>query len=206
MTSQLREKAKRILGAALIGDRAQLAHLVREVNHIKRCDTPPDPALKSHPGMRFARVLVPVFANTSPAHVEFSRQALQAGVYGLMLQNIAWLRTHPNTPPLYHSGVIYKPEKHRVDHGGHTIEYGEDWQTIPWVIHHGYGDCEDLGAWRAAELQMHGVPAVPHIAIRRLADDGGKAVWRAHVQVRLPDGRIEDPSAKLGMYAYSGLY
>lgn len=207
MTEVQRNKVIRRLGAAVVGDRAKLARLVREVKNVKFDRSPPDKAARpGHPGMRFARLLVPIFANTSDKQIEFSRRALQGGVIGLALQDFAWLKAHPNTPPLYQSGVIYKPEKHRVTHGGVILEYGEDWQSIPWVIHNGRGDCEDLGAWLVAEYWTKGIRALPHIAIKRLADDGGKAVWRAHVQVRLPDGRIEDPSAKLGMYAYAGLY
>lgn len=169
-------------------------------------------------GMRPGRLLAPIFAGNSPRSERFSQAALTGGVIGLMLENIAWLTEFPQTPPLYQSGVIYRPEKHRIDRSGNTIEYGEDWQTIPYVIYNRNGDCEDLGAWRAAELRMaaylihfkktgeknpalksRGIKALPDIAVRRLPD----GAWRAHVRVRWPDGHIEDPSAKLGMYAYA---
>jgi hypothetical protein len=153
-------------------------------------------------GMRFARVVAPIFSSNTPAEIAFTQAALTGGVIGLMLENIAWIRAYPRlSPPLYHSGVIYKPEKHRADHNGHTIEYGEDWQTIPYVILNGFGDCEDLAAYRSAELRAQGVKATPDIAIRQLPD----GAWRAHVRVRHPDGTIEDPSARLGMYQYANL-
>lgn len=153
----------------------------------------------SSKGMRPAKIMAPIFASNDPRHAEFSRQALTAGVIGLMLQDVVWLRFYPQTPRLYEAGVIYKPEKRRVDVGGNVLEYGEEWQTIPYVIHRGHGDCEDLGAWRAAELRVKdGINATPMIRVRRLPS----GPWRAHVVVRYPDGRIEDPSVKLGMYAY----
>lgn len=160
------------------------------------------PLMKASAGMRPARLMVPIFANNSPKELEFSEKALQAGVEGLMLQDMAWLDVHPETPDLYQSGVIYKPELHR-EINGRTTEYGEDWQTIPYVLYYGYGDCEDLGAWRAAELnQKYHIRALPDVKVRQL--DNGR--WRAHVRVRWPDGTIEDPSAKLGMYQYDGRF
>lgn len=149
-------------------------------------------------GMRPARILAPVFVANDPEAAKMSINMLVGGVFGLMLQNIAWLRAHPNTPDLYQSGVTYKPERRRVTMGK-TLEYGEEWQTIPWVIYRGYGDCEDLGSWRAAELRAkYGVKANPFIKARRMPS----GFWRAHVVVRWPNGQIEDPSAKLGMYTF----
>lgn len=150
-------------------------------------------------GMRPGRIMAPIFAGNSPKSEQFSQAALTGGVIGLMLENMAWLKAYPKTPLLYQSGVIYKPEQRRIDRAGHVIEYGEDWQTIPYVLYNGFGDCEDLGAWRSAELRMRGIKAVPDVKVRRLPD----GAWRAHVRVRWPDGHIEDPSAKLGMYEYS---
>jgi len=150
-------------------------------------------------GMRPGRILAPIFSGNSPQSERFSQAALTGGVVGLMLENIAWLKVYPQTPLLYQSGVIYKPEKRRVNRDGTVIEYGEDWQTIPYVLYNGFGDCEDLGAWRAAELRVRGIKALPDIKVRHLPD----GAWRAHVRVRLPNGRIEDPSAKLGMYEYA---
>lgn len=149
-------------------------------------------------GMRAAHIMAPVFVRNDSRNARMSQLMLAGGVYGLMLQDIAWLKMHPETPLLYEAGVTYKPERRRED-GSHVSEYGEEWQTIPWVLYRGYGDCEDLGAWRAAELRVrYGIPANPYIKIRRMPD----GYWRAHVVVRWPDGRIEDPSAKLGMYTF----
>jgi hypothetical protein len=169
-----------------------------------------DEFLKAHPmvterrpgklvGMRAAHVMAPIFAKSDPKNAAMSQQMLAAGVYGLMLMNIAWLKAHPETPDLYEAGIAYKPERRR-ESGGKATEYGEEWQTIPWVIYRGYGDCEDLGAWRSAELRAkYRIEASPYIKIRRMPD----GYWRAHVVVRWPNGQIEDPSAKLGMYTFT---
>lgn len=149
-------------------------------------------------GMRPAQILSPIFVANDPRNAEMSKRMLAAGVFGLMLENIAYLQFHPETPDLYEAGVTYKPERRRVV-SGEVLEYGEEWQTIPWVIYRGYGDCEDLGAWRAAELrQKYRIAANPYIKTRRMPN----GFWRAHVVVRWPDGRLEDPAAKLGMYTF----
>lgn len=148
-------------------------------------------------GMRSAHILAPVFVKNDATNARMSQLMLAGGVFGLMLENIAWLQAHPETPDLYKAGVSYKPERRRRN--GIT-EYGEEWQTIPWVIYRGYGDCEDLGSWRAAELrQRYKIKATPYIKMRRMPD----GFWRAHVVVRWPNGQLEDPSAKLGMYTFT---
>lgn len=84
-------------------------------------------------------------------------------------------------PALYASGVRYQREHNR-----------EDWQTAEETLQRGHGDCEDLAAFRAAEL-------------RNAGELGAKAVCYAprpgliHCVVRRADGTIEDPSRRLGM-------
>ena len=152
-------------------------------------------------GMRSAHILAPIFVKNDATNARMSQLMLAGGVFGLMLENIAWLQAHPETPDLYQAGVSYKPERRRINPAtGKTSEYGEEWQTIPWVIYRGYGDCEDLGSWRAAELhQKYKIKATPFIKMRRMPD----GFWRAHVVVRWPNGQLEDPSAKLGMYTFT---
>jgi len=55
----------------------------------------------------------------------------------------------------------------------------------------GGGDCEDLAAWRAAELRIAGEPA--RVVVVR------SAPGVLHAVVRRANGRIEDPSRRLGM-------
>jgi hypothetical protein len=104
--------------------------------------------------------------------------------------NEKWLREHPETPALYESGAFY-------------VLQPEYWLTIPWAItigiRLGHGlDCKVLSAWRAAELRVRGnEPTAACIWSAHLS--GPKLVY--HVRVRRGDGRIEDPSAYLGMHA-----
>ena len=102
---------------------------------------------------------------------------LQAALDGMVAFNRAWLRTH-RAPRLYSSGVRYKREWPR-----------EEWLPIPEALRRGVADCEDLAAWRAAEVA--GARAVPE------RQKGGG--W--HIVVRHRDGRREDPSRRLGMRA-----
>lgn len=87
------------------------------------------------------------------------------------------MRAH-RLPPLYRSGVRYQREA-RVG------ELGERWQLPSQTYRAGVGDCEDLALWRACEVGGRAV------VVRR------GTIW--HAIVICPDGRVEDPSRKLGM-------
>lgn len=83
------------------------------------------------------------------------------------------------TPSLYTSGVVYREEP-----GGR-----DDWDTWPIVLARGWGDCEDLAAWRLAELWDQGHDdATAHVIITDTD---------YHAVVQLGDGSIEDPSQEL---------
>lgn len=56
-------------------------------------------------------------------------------------------------------------------------------------------NCEDLACWRAAELQAQGIAAHPVFVWRKMQN--GSHLY--HIVVRWPDGRLEDPSRRLGM-------
>lgn len=115
--------------------------------------------------------------------------------------NLDFLRDHPEAPALYDAGVVYRPE----------APYQEEWLTIPWAMQRsrdGYAvDCEDLAAWRVAELRHRGehARAVWTWQRSRVWDGAG---WddhdNVHVRVRRADGSIEDPSALSGMGRYGG--
>ena len=97
------------------------------------------------------------------------------------------LKADRSIPPLYRSGVVYKRE---------AIGQ-EDWCDLSEVLNLGFGDCEDLACWRAAELIVrHGIAARPIVRGPKRLRNG---VMMYHIQVQLPDGSIEDPSKKLGM-------
>jgi hypothetical protein len=104
-------------------------------------------------------------------------------------------------PALYESGVRYQEE----------APGREDWLDAPEVVRQGVADCEDLAAYRAAELRVAGYDCEPVIKWQwipremmlaqgypasKLPDRG---VWMVHCCVRFPDGAVEDPSKILGM-------
>jgi len=103
-------------------------------------------------------------------------------VRALTALNVQYLREHPSTPLLKASGVRYA-----------TQPIGcERFLTIPTILQRGNADCDQLAPWRAAELREHfGIKALPEVK------QMGEKLW--HVYVRLPDGRVEDISAHLGM-------
>lgn len=133
-------------------------------------------------GMRPIRLGLKLFLNASDA--DRSRRTLTAAMYGLALANRLYLETYPRTPRLYDSHVIYREEKRT-----------ENWNDIPTVLSKGWGDCEDLACWRIAEHLINGVQALPYVTWR--VPSGSRTIY--HALVRLPDGRIEDPSRALGM-------
>lgn len=85
-------------------------------------------------------------------------------------------------PLLYKAGVRYSRE----------AAGKEEWQLPTTTLRKGFGDCEDLAAWRTAELWM-------------LGESGARMFLKRvnprlrHIQVLRADGTIEDPSKKLGM-------
>jgi hypothetical protein len=115
--------------------------------------------------------------------------------------HIDHLRHFPKTPSLYESGVVYEREP----------PGREDWQDILTTLRRGSGDCEDLATWRAADLLVRGVPARAFGRPRPMVlpssceagavacDDTPQVGTLWHILVRLPTGKIEDPSLALGM-------
>lgn len=105
--------------------------------------------------------------------------AIEHVLEGLVALN-AYLISRHNLPPLYETGVRYERE---------PVEY---WRHAQIVLAEGWGDCEDLAAYRAAELRVYsGEPA--RIGIIRT---GPRTL---HAIVLRANGDTEDPSRKLGM-------
>lgn len=102
---------------------------------------------------------------------------------GMVLASRAALRLG-EVPPLYQSGVRFRREPPGV----------ETFRDAVTTYRAGHGDCAHLVAWRVAELREAGEPAT--IRIYWKPTPSGRLF---HVQVRRADGRIEDPSRKLGM-------
>ena len=99
-----------------------------------------------------------------------------------------WHLRRERFAPLYRSGVYYKEEPPGE----------EEWLDIPTLYKQGFGDCEDIGCARVAELRKVGVPAVPCICWKE-HNIGGKVITLVHVLVLWPDDSLEDPSKILGM-------
>jgi hypothetical protein len=108
--------------------------------------------------------------------------------------------------PLYQSGVRFRPER---------TSY-EEFADLLTVLRRGWGDCDDLIAWRCAELRESGVKATARIYWRP-PKNPKRPKWQMHAQLRHPigcscplcrnqatavrnEGRIEDPSRYLGMW------
>jgi len=104
-----------------------------------------------------------------------------------------WIRTHRNsTPPLYKANVRYERE------------FGTElWCDIPTIMEKGYGDCEDLAAWRCAEIREAGGKSSPYVTYKKVE---GRFHYHAIIKragVNPATGKfgkfLEDPSRRLGM-------
>lgn len=125
-----------------------------------------------------------LFGRRTKDEIERGRKTLLFLMNSLVSANILILKEYGKSfPRLYESRVVYRPE-----HGT------EIWRDCSIVLEDGFGDCEDLACWCCAEYRIAGIAADPYIKWRRVEDD-----LRYHAVVRLPDGRIEDPSRALGM-------
>jgi hypothetical protein len=122
---------------------------------------------------------------------EDKKAVLEKLLEALTLANVLYLLRYPHTPNLYESGVRYEQEPDGRD----------DWQDIPDTLRRRNGDCEDLACWRMAELRVRWRDRASrfHITVEDIPNRVGQLVTTYHIAIRLPDGRIEDPSRNLGM-------
>jgi hypothetical protein len=112
-----------------------------------------------------------------PERDEFDRaRALELLLTGLVALNVAIMERY-DLPPLYESGVRYREDRRM-------------WRHALAVLEAGRVDCKSLAAYRAAELIRKGADA------RVVVNRTGRKTLHARVLV---DGRIEDPSRRLGM-------
>lgn len=88
-------------------------------------------------------------------------------------------------PPLFQSGVVYQDQ----------IRGHDEWLDIRACLERGFGACEDLAAWRVAELVLAGEKA--KLDVDTSVGAGGLLLF--HVVVRRGNGLREDPSRILGM-------
>lgn len=76
----------------------------------------------------------------------------------------------------------------------------EEWLDLLELMRRGEGDCEDLACAEAAMWRVcRGVEARPAFTHRAVELPEVGPVELFHCFVRLPDGTISDPSARLGM-------
>lgn len=120
----------------------------------------------------------------APSDTNRSIKSLLYLMESLVKHNLLWLVSH-QTPTIYSHPIIYKPDA------------GEIWRDIPSIWKNGAGDCEDLACARVAEYRFAGIAANPILKKSSMSVAGYKDIY--HALVKLPDGRIEDPSLALGM-------
>ena len=108
-----------------------------------------------------------------------------AALEGLTGVNEVLMRRDPSIPPLYSTGVQWEVRQ------GDPSE--TRWRYAPDVALEGWGDCQDLSAYRAAELRVSGADPAAHVRVYPTGPN------RYHAVVARGDGTVEDPSAILGM-------
>lgn len=118
-------------------------------------------------------------------HIPTSAEAYDAAIEGLTRIDEAIIEggsvDGAPFPRLYESGARYRTEPREV------------WRHAQDVVSEGWGDCEDLAAYRAAELRVSGEDEGARVKTYKTGPR------RYHAIVERGDGTLEDPSAALGM-------
>jgi hypothetical protein len=123
-----------------------------------------------------------------PSRADFYGAALE----GLTRVNELILDKRPDLPPLYAAGVRWKNRPH------------ENWRRADMIACEGWGDCEGIASWRAAELrQGRGVYGECDPFARVNCYHTGPKKY--HAIVMRGDDTIEDPSVVLGMPVRPGM-
>ena len=103
----------------------------------------------------------------------------------------AYLESHA-APLLYESGVVYREETN-----------GEELLDVPGVLSQGFADCEDLAAWRCAEIRTRfGHKSWIEAIVMPRRESGNLPRFGVHLIVGARiNGQVvrEDPSHLLGM-------
>ncbi len=155
-----------------------------------------------------------------------SEQILLHQMLNLTLQNFWFLLDNPDFPKLYDTDMVYllpeqlerKPSKRQLkdlenflrttmgmtdDEIEHHVDLAkgvEIFRTIPRMMEHGGGDCDNWACARAAEICVaaHRIGAVsrakPYLVWR---EEGSRMIY--HAKVMHGDGSDEDPSIIKGM-------
>lgn len=121
--------------------------------------------------------------------IRFSEEIVHKLIELMISANREYIRCK-GAPLIYESGVVYRREP----------PGREEFKSIPVILRTGHADCEDLAAWRVAELREQGEPA--RIVIKKWVLPSkipGEPFYQYHVLLIRQDGTLEDPSAILGM-------
>lgn len=125
------------------------------------------------------------------------REEIRAWLRALVALNVELLKLararRAPLPALYRSGVVYRPEP-RASSTAIAANTSEDFAPCVVALARGWGDCDDLAAWRCAELNASGIAADVDVIETRASTPTAR---RWHIVVTLPDGSIEDPSRVL---------
>lgn len=129
------------------------------------------------------------FVLTCPSDLPVQLRVAAARDYlgGLVQANRMFLRERL-VPPLYSTRTLYRQEPQRGE---------EEFADAVTVHRRGWGDCDDLAAWRCAELRNEGLDAV--LLFRAHPQYPGERRL-VHCLVRLPPtrayphGQEEDPA------------
>lgn len=117
-----------------------------------------------------------------PSRADFYGAALE----GLTRVNELILDKNPDFPPLYGAGIRWKNKRH------------DNWRRADMIARDGWGDCEGISAWRAAELRRgRGVDGAYDPDARVNCYHTGPKKY--HAIVMRGDDTIEDPSVVCGM-------
>lgn len=118
-----------------------------------------------------------------------------------------WLLLRHRVPPLYSSGVAYRPEP--------WAARAQSFSKLSECLMRGWAECKALAAWRCAEARNADPDRADEYRLhlsrrdyaagqrppgyRELQPRAGRTrLW--HVQLQLPDGSLEDPSTKVRLW------
>lgn len=143
--------------------------------------------------------------------IALSIRQMQHLLHCLVAMNLEYFKLYNDRMPwLYSSGVKYD----RMEPPPGSACGDDDWQDVRTCLKRGLADCEELAAWRVAELRYRSkVQADTYVTLQRMGAGIGSSRHLYHIQVKWPRGLreypatvyenggslIEDPSAVLGM-------
>lgn len=118
---------------------------------------------------------------TASWRIPVDERSYEDAIEGLARQGLRQIRSGKAPASLYGSGAVYRRERR------------DTFRTAREVAGSGWGDCEDLSAYRIADLRFSGEDPAAQPYVYKTGKN------RYHAVVRRGDGSIEDPSRKLGM-------